>query len=139
MRSVSSAICTSGEPVSPSCVRNCSMRLFFLSTASGMSRLQSPRPGEPSLPRQGGFQNPLFCQQIRMETTTRAWLSKANGAGGAARRGHVGPDLLPEGVDARELPLVPEPVNERQDHVLVVKIANEIQKMSFDRELVFAK
>src|SRR5213593_1577215 len=27
--------------------------------------LQSPRPGEPSLPRQGGFQNSLFCPQIR--------------------------------------------------------------------------
>src|SRR5438093_6153122 len=41
--------------------------------------LQSPRPGEPSLPRQGGFQNSLFCPQIRWECTTRAWRSKAHG------------------------------------------------------------
>src|SRR5256885_14575778 len=43
------------------------------------SLLQSPRPREPSLPRQGGFQNPLFCPQIRRKPTTRSYRSKDNG------------------------------------------------------------
>ena len=38
-----------GEPVSPSWSRNCSMRLFFLSTATGMrTLLRGPRPQSPN-------------------------------------------------------------------------------------------
>src|SRR5437762_49123 len=133
MRSVRSAICTSGEPVSPSWVRNCSIRLFFRSTASGIEGPQSPRPREPMLPRRGGFQNAFFCQEIRWEATTRGYRSKAMGrSGGGSGGGDVEGDLLLQRVDARELSLLPEPANERQGDPFVIEIACEIEDMSFD-------
>src|SRR5438093_10736128 len=109
MRSVRSAICTSGEPVSPSWVRNRTIRLFFRSTASGIEGPPIATPQGAVLPRRGGFQKLFFCQQIRREGTTRGNRSKAvQPSGGRPRGGHVERDLLLERVDARELSLLPQ-------------------------------
>src|SRR5207249_8095319 len=132
-RSVRSAICTSGEPVSPSWVRNCSMRLFFRSTASGIDGPSIATPQEAELPRRGGFQNLFCCREIRWEGTTRGTRSKAIGRSGSGPgRRDVERDLRPERVDARELSLLPEPAGEGQGDLLVIEIAREVEHMSLD-------
>src|SRR5262245_1418784 len=136
MRSVRSAICTSGEPVSPSWVRNCSIRLFFRSTASGIEGPPIATPQGAVLPRRGGFQKSFFCQEIRSESITQPYRSKANGSGGGARRGDVERDLLPQRVDAGELSLLTQAQKEGHGHPGVVEIAREIEDMGFDRQLV---
>src|SRR3989442_8349742 len=139
MRSVRSAICTSGEPVSPSWVRNCSIRLFFRSTASGIEGPPIATPQGAVLPRRGGFQKLFFCQQIRSEVTTATNRSKADGSGGGPCRGDVEGDLVAQRVDVRELPLFTKATNEGQGHPLVIEIAREIEDMSLHGELVLAE
>ena len=81
--------------------------------------LQSPHPREPWLPRRGGFQNVLFCQQIRMEGITRDSQSKVTPSGPPGRLARVSRPLLARGsdverdlaaeiLDAGELPLLLE-------------------------------
>src|SRR5438094_1229407 len=141
MRSVSSAICTSGEPVSPSWVRNCSIRLFFLSTASGMRHPSNRRaPGSHRSHARAGSKTPCFVHRYAGNVPReRGEVKLTEGLRALTRCGHVERDLLPQRVDARELPLLPEPAEERQGHALVVQITNEIQEMSLDRQLVLAE
>src|SRR4029450_8442566 len=139
MRSVRSAICTSGEPVSPSWVRNCSIRLFFRSTASGIEGPPIATPQGAVLPRRGGFQNAFFCQEIRSEGTTRPDRSKAGGSGAGAGGVDVERYLLPQWVDVRELALFSQATNERQGDALVIEIAREIEDMSLHSQLGLAE
>src|SRR6266852_5356922 len=136
IRSVRSAICTSGEPVSPSWVRNCSIRFFFRSTASGIEGPQSPRPREPCSHAGAGSKSSFFVRRYARRVPRGATEVKLTGGSGVcARRGDVERDLLPQGVDAGKLPLLPEAAEEGQGHSLVVEITREIEDMSLYRKL----
>src|SRR5437660_6523369 len=139
MRSVRSAICTSGEPVSPSWVRNCSIRLFFRSTASGIEGPQSPRPREPCSHAGAGSKSSFFVSRYARRLPRCPIEVKLTGSGGGPCRGNVEGDLVAQRVDVRELPLFTKATNEGQGHPLVIEIAREIEDVSLHDELVLAE
>src|SRR2546422_835539 len=117
MRSVSSAICTSGEPVSPSWVRNWSIRLFFRSTASGIEDPPIAAPQGACAPTPGWVPKSSFFvnRYARRVPRGRAEVKLA-GAGHRSRtltrRGHVEGDLLAQRIDAWELSLLAQTAKE---------------------------
>src|SRR5262245_46974858 len=123
MRSLSRAIWTSGDPVSPSCVLNCSIRLRFFSTFNGIwwASVQSPRPEDGT--RRDGFKKPYVTSRYLTECTTPS----AGRLEEASRLGRVRRDLLPERLDRGKLHLGPEPMDEGQTDATSVEIAFEIQ------------
>src|SRR2546425_7458546 len=144
MRSVSSAICTSGEPVSPSWVRNWSIRLFFRSTASGIEDPPIAAPQGACAPTPGWVpKSSFFVNRYAWRVPRGRAEVKLAGAGHRSRtltrRGHVEGDLLAQRIDAWELSLLAQTAKEGQLDSFVVEISREIDDMSLDGKLVFSK
>src|SRR5919198_353439 len=137
MRSVSRAICTSGEPVSPSWVRNCSIKLFLRSSVSGIGGSSNRHASE--MPPQGGFQKTFFCQQIREEVTTVSLPSKGTGSEPETRLLRIRLDLSAERLDGGKPAFFPYPRHEGERHGLTIDVAREIEKICLDGQCGLAK
>src|SRR4026208_333332 len=147
MRSESSAIWTSGEPVSPSCTLNCSMRLFFL---SGDSRMPIPPGGSP--PNRPVPRAPTAAPLGRVRWTTQSRVrtersvTRGSEPFNRSPRGwcvglpaqpppglpHVGVDLRLESVPARELHLGSDPPEEIERQGPVVEVPGEVEEVGLD-------
>src|SRR6267142_2126163 len=136
IRSVRSAIWTSGDPVSPSCVLNCSIKLFLRSTASGIG---ASNRLVPEITPQGGFQKTFVPSTDSGHFITGGPGSKGIGSETPASRLHVLRDLGAQRVHARKAPLFPHAGHEREPNGLTVEVSREIQKISLHRQRLFSK
>src|SRR6186713_261671 len=154
MRSERGAICTSGDPVSPSWVRNCSTRVFFFSTDRRMATPPGGSPPNRPAPRapinrsvEAGSSKCLDNQPFRRKVPRpepgvkhsrhpkrSLWRGEVRdgGAGGL----DVRHDLLLEQIDAAELHLWAKALLEGQGQRPVVEVAGEIQQEGLDPVLV---
>src|SRR5215475_1645871 len=142
MRSVRSAICTSGEPVSPSWVRNCSIRLFLRSTASGIDEPPIATPQGAWAPTPGRVpKTSCFVSRYGSSVSRGGPEVKLQRPGSAvlARGSHVERNLTAQIVDARKLPLLPKAAEKNQSDPLAIEIASEIEHVRLHGELVHAE